>query len=180
MQTYISLLRGINVSGQKQIKMTDLKGLYEQLGFSNVETYIQSGNVIFKTNETLTKTELESNIEKVIAQKYGFDVPVLILKLNDLKLAFNGVPFTQENQFEDFTYITFLKNIPNTTNIEPILLKDYSPERLVITNNIIYLYCPTGYGRTKLNNNFFESKLKVMATTRNYNTCLKLIELAEK
>ena len=78
MKKFIALLRGINVSGQKKIKMSDLKLLFEDLGFQNVETYIQSGNVIFSSKEKSIK-KLESKISSGIKSKYGFDVPVLVI-----------------------------------------------------------------------------------------------------
>ena len=78
MQTFISILRGINVSGQKKILMAELKVLYESLKFKDVITYIQSGNVLFKSNEKLSDIEFATKIEKAIYKKYGFEVPVII------------------------------------------------------------------------------------------------------
>ncbi|MEJ7676829.1 MAG: DUF1697 domain-containing protein [Segetibacter sp.] len=87
MKTFISILRGINVSGQKKILMTDLKVLYESLKFKDVITYIQSGNVIFKTSIELSDVELAEKIEQAIYQKYNFDVPVIIRSVEEIEIC---------------------------------------------------------------------------------------------
>ena len=106
MKKYISLLRGINVSGQKKIKMVDLKALYETLGFTDVLTYIQSGNVIFNS-EIKDKFELIAKLEEAIQTRYGFYVPVQICTLNDLNDVLSNLPFKDINVDEDGARSTF-------------------------------------------------------------------------
>ena len=110
MKTYISILRGINVSGQKQIRMADLKALYEGLGFSNVITHIQSGNVIFNTDLNLPVRKLSVKIENVISEKYRFNVPVIIRTPGEMKAIINANPFMKdvERSFGKL-YITILE-----------------------------------------------------------------------
>jgi len=114
----ISLLRGINVSGQKKIIMKDLKALYESLGFENVVTYIQSGNIIFKSNQS--EDALISLIEKAIANKYGFDVPVQVRDTKALNSIINALPFSELDLVSEGTRVmlTFLASLPTAEHIE--------------------------------------------------------------
>lgn len=174
---YISILRGINVSGKKKIIMKDLKALYESLGLENVQTYIQSGNVIF---DSVEKTSIiNSEIENAISQKYGFDVPVQLRELSHFGNIIKSCPFEELDLVEEGTrvMVTFLDALPTEENIEALMTYVKEPERLVIMGREVYLHCPNGYGRTKLNNNFLEKKLQVGATTRNWKSVLKLYEL---
>lgn len=179
MTTYISILRGINVSGQKSIRMIDLKALYESLGFTNVITYIQSGNVIFKTSSELNSNELAQKIEQAILKKYNFEVPVIIRSVKEWNIVTKNNPFIAPTIEEGKLYVTFLNREPDKILLDSINKLDFTPEQFKITGKEIYLYCPNGYGNTKLSNNFFEKKLKTQATTRNWNTVLKLLELTK-
>jgi uncharacterized protein (DUF1697 family) len=177
MNTFLSLLRGINVSGQKKIKMEDLRKLYKSLGFQNVQTYIQSGNVVFESTEADRKVIAEK-IEIAISKKYNFDVPVLIETPEKFKDVLEGNPFSEEETKR--LYVTFLDAEPNLELIKKLKEFNYSPEKYVIVKDVIYFFSPIGYGRAKMNNNFFERKLKVSATTRNWKTTKKLLEMTFK
>lgn len=179
MQTFISILRGINVSGQKKILMADLKSLYENLKFRDVNIYIQSGNVSFKTNEKLSDIQLAEKIERAIYKKYNFQVPVIIRNDEELKKIISSNPFLKEKKIEEKKlHVTFLSNTPAKMNVESIKDIDFSPDKFIIKGKEIYLHIPESYGETKLSNNFFEKKLKITATTRNWNTVNKLLEMA--
>lgn len=179
MQTFISILRGINVSGQKKILMADLKSLYENLKFRDVNIYIQSGNVSFKTNEKLSDIQLAEKIERAIYKKYNFQVPVIIRNDEELKKIISSNPFLKEKNIEEKKlHVTFLSNTPAKMNVESIKDIDFSPDKFIIKGKEIYLHIPESYGETKLSNNFFEKKLKITATTRNWNTVNKLLEMA--
>jgi len=175
---YISILRGINVSGQKKILMADLKNLFESIGFKNVVTYIQSGNLIFETNENNSEIELATKIEEAILKQYSFEVPVIVFKNTELRQWIASNPFLKDENLEERLYFTFLNKTPDSIHVEQ-LQGDYSPEKFEIIDKVIYFYCPIGYGKTKLSNTFFEKKLKVKATTRNFKTTFKLLELSE-
>jgi len=178
MTPYISLLRGINVSGQKKILMKDLKTLYEDLGYEEVLTYIQSGNVIFKTHPTIA-SQLEAKIAKAIHNAYGFNVPVLVKSKAALQELMDAMPFALSPEALDKKlYYTLLASSPEPVLLVPILAQQNKAEQIQFAHDTLYFYCPNGYGRTKLNNNFFESKLKVKATTRNHRTMIKLLELS--
>ena len=176
---YISLLRGINVSGQKTIKMADLKCLYEALEFENIVTYIQSGNVIFDSPEK-NIIKLQDKVEREIFQKYQFHVPVEIRTNTEISKIINNCPFTNIDLTDNSTkvLVTFLSEKPSKTKIINLQKNVTPPEILTIKNKEVFLYCPNGYGKSKLNNNFLEKKLDVKATTRNWKTVQKLYDLS--
>jgi uncharacterized protein (DUF1697 family) len=181
MQTFISILRGINVSGQKKILMADLKILFESLHFKETATYIQSGNVVFKSDSKSSDIELAKKIEKAISAKYHFEVPVIIRTSAELKNAISQNPFKKEKNIDlKKLHVTFLSETPDKEKIEQIKEANFLPDRFVFKGKEIYLHIPDSYGETKLSNKFFENKLKVGATTRNWNTVNKLFEMAQQ
>lgn len=175
MITYISMLRGINVSGQKKIKMNHLKAVYQSLGFADVTTYIQSGNVVFSAEKT-KESQLQHSIEQVLQEEYDFYVPVLIRTRSQITAVVDNVPEEHRGDPKRL-YVTFLQAAPKTK----LAVDDYigPNEHCYMQGREIYLYCPDGYGKSKLSNTFFEKQLKVTATTRNWNTVTKLQQLAQ-
>ena len=180
MTTFISMLRGINVSGHNLIKMDALRKLYENLGFHNVTTYVQSGNVVFTGND-IDVSELEQRISQQIEKDFGHKVPVIVLTLSKLKQVIHNNPFLK-NQNKDTAnlHVTFLSSQPDHYDHKIIEDKKQNEEEISFSDNAVYLYCPNGYGRTKLNNNFLEAKLKVGATTRNWKTTTELFKIAQE
>jgi uncharacterized protein (DUF1697 family) len=178
MQTYISLLRAINVLGKHPIKMKDLKQLYEKLGFTQVQTYIQSGNVVFKSDSN-NKSLLAVSITKAIREEYGYEVPVLVLDKAHLERVVNANPFTKQFSKDiSFLHLTFLAGTPGQVDEEELRARLSGQEEMALTGEAVYLYCPHGYGRFRLDNNYLERKLGVRATSRNWKTTLKLLEMA--
>ena len=181
MKTYISLLRGINVSAQKKILMTELKSLYENLGFQNVHTYIQSGNVVFNSGSNIPLDKIIEKIEQAIVRKYNFSVSVLIRTVEELNLITAANPFLNEKNINtEKLYVTFLSEVPVNIYLDSLKKLDYSPDKFIVAGKEIFLYCVNGYGKTKLSNNYIENKLKLNATTRNWKTVNKLFELASE
>lgn len=180
MAVFLSILRGINVSGQKKIVMKDLKALYESLGFGKVATYIQSGNVVFEHEQAADTKVMEVKIKQEISKKYGFDVPVFVKTFDELLPIVNENPFLKKENIEtDKLHVTFLADFPKQEMIDKILAVNYLPDQFIIVGKEIYLYCPEGYGNTKLSHSFFESKLKVTATTRNWKTVNELFGMMQ-
>lgn len=180
MTTYISILRGINVGGQKMIKMEALRKTYTELGFRNVTTYVQSGNVIF-TEAIDDPYDLERKISAQIEKDFGFEVQVMVLTMDKLKLIINNNPFSKEpDKDEAYLHVTFLSSTPSPYDKALIESRRENGEEISFSDEAVYLYCPNGYGRTKLNNNFLETKLKVEATTRNWRTTKELLKIAEQ
>lgn len=182
MKMYIALLRGVNVSGQKKIKMTALKAMFESLGFVSVTTYIQSGNVVFKSKKEDT-IQIGNLITQGILKTFGYEVPVLVLTHEILKSIYQENPFleriTSSKIEEKKMYFTLLSYPPDTQAVEELEAASCDEEEFVITDKVVYFYAANGYGKTKLNNNFFEKKLKCNATTRNLRTVIKLLELSD-
>lgn len=178
MNVFIALLRGINVSGQKNIDMKILKELFESLDFINVTTYLQTGNVIFKSKQK-DKDKIKKNIEDAIRNKFGFDVNVLIkTKIEFEKIAKNN-PF-KDNSQKDKVFIVFLYEKSEKEILKKLAeIKDENSE-FTVKENAIYLYCKNGYGKSKLNNNFFERKLKISATTRNMNSISNIEDIIKR
>lgn len=179
MITYISFLRGVNVSGKKMINMDVLKEMYVGLHFLNIKTYIQSGNVVFQFKNS-ENSDLEEIISAQILKSFGFEVQVIVLKIDEFKIITGSNPFIgDKTKNTSFLYVTFLSSVPKQVNYEIFDHYKLPGEDLVLINRAVYLYCPNGYGKTKLSNTFFEKKLHTIATTRNWKTTIELINLAE-
>ncbi len=178
MKKKIAILRGINVSGQKKILMADLKVLFEEMGFINVITYIQSGNIIFssKIDDDL---ECASIIEGGIKKQYSFEVPTIVISRDELNKAIDNNPYSKDIESSlDKIYLTFLKESPTKERVEN-LQGDFGGDEFEVIGKNIFVKYAEKYSKSKLTNNFFESKLKVPATTRNWKTTLKLQELSK-
>jgi len=171
MKKYIILLRGINVSGKNKLPMADLRDLLTDLGFKNVQTYIQSGNIILESEEG--KSVTCNKIKEAIQTKFGYDVPVIARTISEWKKAVAKYPFPIDNP--KIVAFVFLNKKVYETKIE---VKNIDNDQYLIDNDMVYIHCQTGFGKTKLSNNLFEKKLNVTATTRNYKTTIKLLELA--
>jgi uncharacterized protein (DUF1697 family) len=179
METIISILRGINVGGKNKIPMVELKALYEKSGFKNIATYIQSGNVVFSAD----KKELNSlpeKINKMIFTKYGFNVPVIVRTIDEMQSVINRNPLLKNKGIDiEKLHVTFLSDNSSNIHLEKIKEYQYLPDEYIITGREVYIYCPNGYGITKLSNTFFENKLKVTATTRNWRTVNELLRIGK-
>ncbi len=179
MPRYISLLRGVNVTGYNKVPMAKLKTLYESLGLTSVTTYIQSGNVVFDAEED-SPEELRTELEGAIKRSFGFDITVLLRRTHDLKRIIRTSPFDGKGGVaQDFLYVTFLETKPQAALVKalsalPIKTKD----RYALAGKEIFLHCPGGYGKTILSNTFFEKHLKLRATTRNWKTVHALVALS--
>lgn len=178
MITHIALLRGINVSGHNKIKMVELKQLFLNLGFTDVTTYIQSGNVIFKSSE-INNSKIEQQIIEHVKQLFGHTINVLVLTKKNLNTVFVSNPFLQNKAIDIKTlYAILLKDNYFTEGIK--LIEPYltNKEELKVIGNCAYIHYPSGAGKSKLTINIIEKKLKTTATSRNWRTITKLVELS--
>ncbi len=171
------MLRGINVAGRNKIRMSELKDLYESIGFNNVKTYIQSGNVIFNYHKNNSTSELEERIKIRIKEAFGYNVDVFIRTIDEIQKIIKYNPFHEYDVSK--LHITFLSETSNLKSIKDIDKVKDELEEYLLYDKEIYLFLPNGYARTKLSNNFFEKKLKLNATTRNLRTVNKLFEIAQ-
>jgi len=155
------------MGGHNRMKMEALKKVYESIGFKSVKTYLQSGNVIFQTKETSEKT-LENLVAAKITEIFGFNIDVIVLKMDDLKEIIANNPFAEKE--EKFQFATILSEIPNNVDLEKIKNKSAENEDFKFAGRTVYFYMPNGYAKTKLNNTLIEKIFRVKATSRNLRT----------
>jgi uncharacterized protein (DUF1697 family) len=177
MKTHIAMLRGINVTGHKTVKMERLRAMFAGMGFQNVKTYIQSGNVVFETNEPASR--LSAKIEKAIFKEFGFEVSVLTKTAKELADIVKRNPFAKDKKIDEARiYVTFLPDDPPRNALALVSPLAEGAEEVRIVGRAVYLRLPNGYGKTKLSNTAIEKKLSCDATTRNWNTTKTLLEMA--
>ena len=178
MTTYVALLRGVNVSAKKPIRMAELQESCLALGLQNVRTYLQSGNLVFDTKTTDTQ-KLASMLTAMIAKKFGHRVDVLVLAARALNriAAMNPLRPPSSGDAQTSFHATFLFEPIPANRFSKLTLPARPNEKATLTGQVVFLHCPNGYGKTKLNNNFFEKTLGVVATTRNWRTVLALRDL---
>jgi uncharacterized protein (DUF1697 family) len=177
MATYIAILRGINVTGHNIIRMQDLRVSFEELGFQQVKTYVQSGNVIFAARKN---SNLSVKIEKKILADFGFKVSALVNTPAEMAQVIRDNPFRRLASIDvSRLYVTFLSTPAPPTARDVLKGMTTEPERFHVGRREIYLYCPIGYGKTKLSNTAIEKKLGVVATTRNWRSVNALLALAQ-
>jgi uncharacterized protein (DUF1697 family) len=176
MPAFVALLRGINVGGNRMIKMSDVRELFEVAGARDVATYIQSGNVVF-SHATRSEPILAADLEKRIVKATGFAVPVVLRTAGELARVIADSPFPDANA--DHLHIAFLSARP-PANLPPIDGRAFAPERCAVVGRDIYLYLPNGMGRSKLAAAVLARPTAIGAagTARNWRTVLKLSELA--
>ena len=166
------------MSGQKIIKMADLKKAYEKSGFQNVKTYVQSGNVIFQIAKA-HPLKLSEKISETILKVFGFEVAVIVKTSEEMNQVIQNNPFLKEKQIDRTRlYVTFLSQAPEIAALKKLDGIEHGMDQFHCRNNEVYLYCPDGYGRAKLSNNFFEKIFSSVATTRNWRTVTNLHEEA--
>jgi uncharacterized protein (DUF1697 family) len=176
---YACLLRGVNVSGQRKINMRQLCDLFQSAGFRDVKHYPQSGNILLESD--LSPETASRRLSKAISDKFRFDdVDVLVFDLATLKRIIAACPQDPGTDDRAKWYFTFLSKPPVDQQWKTLDGSEYAPDRYFAGKGVIYIYCANGYGRTKINNGFFEQKLKVRATTRNWNTVTKLREMLQE
>ncbi len=179
MQTYISFLRGVNMTGHNSIKMNDLAALCNDIGFIKPETFIQSGNIIFGLEEEKKPEDIASVIETAIKNAFGFDVPAMIRTIPEMKLIVSSNPYLGEADFDPAKMaVIFLHDSLTGSQAEKVANVSYPPDKFEIIRNEIYTFCPNGFGRTKIYTNFFENKMKVTGTARNWKTITTILNMA--
>lgn len=176
MSTYVALLRGINLGSQNAIRMADLKAVLLALGHTSVSTYLRSGNVVFDSPLTDTAA-LASAIQDAIEWELGPRVTVLLRDGAELATVTTNNPFVANDTPARALHVTFLAEEADQRRVEHLDADRFLPDEYHVTGRQVYLSCPQGYGRTKLNNAFWERQLHVAATTRNWNTVRALQQL---
>jgi uncharacterized protein (DUF1697 family) len=178
-KTYVALLRGINVGGKNKVPMAGLRAALESLGFEEVVTYVQSGNVVFDA-PSAKAAEVGARIEKRIAKDFGLDITVVLRTPAELRKVAAGNPFLKGGAETSKLHVVFLDRKPAAKAVSQLDPDRSPPDELSVRGREIYLHLPGGSARTKLTIDYFEKRLGVRATHRNWNTVTKLVELAER
>jgi len=174
-KTYIALLRGINLGARNKVAMADLRALFDVLGAEDVATYVQSGNVVFKSSDGAEK--LTNAIERRIRRDLDLSIAVIVLTRPQLAKVLVGNPFARGKKDPAKLHVTFLAENPARAKVGKLDAERAEPDEFRVAGKQVYLHCPNGYGRSKLTNAYFEKQLGVAATTRNWRTVTKLGEL---
>jgi uncharacterized protein (DUF1697 family) len=177
MAGFVALLRSINVGGRNKIAMADLRELVTSLGYREVATYLQSGNVVFTGSGAATRAA--GKIEQAIEASLGLTVPVVTRTASEWRRAVEGNPFASRGSDPKTVHVTFLGAQPDPTKVAALtdLAGHFGDDEFVVVGAEVYLYCPGGYGETKLHNAYLERRLGVTATTRNWRTVGALAEM---
>ncbi len=179
MTVYISLLRGINVGGNKRVKMDVLRAIYDSVGLSDPKTLLQSGNVVFKSDET-DRPKLIKAIEAGVEAGAGFHSDIILRTLDEWRGVIARNPFPEDRGLDGSrVLVTFMARTPDAKVVELVRQANPGPEELFVSGDEIYIYFPDGMGKSKLAAALVEKNLKASGTGRNWNTVLALLTLAE-
>jgi uncharacterized protein (DUF1697 family) len=173
----VALLRGINVGKHRRVAMADLRGLLEELGYEDVTTYLQSGNVVL-TSE-LAAAELEHELEQAIEARLGVDPPVLVRTRDELAAVVARDPFGDVADDPKRYLVSFLSAEPDPARVRTLEEIEIAPDRFVVSGREIYAWHPNGLQRSRLAPALTDKRLGVTATARNWNTVTKLLALAD-
>ena len=172
----VALLRGINIGPRQRVSMPELRALLEGLGHTNVETLVQSGNVVFTARAK--PATLERQLEQEIEQQLGVDPKVVVRTRDELAAAIEANPFPVPDNPKDL-HVTFLSGEPDPAAVEKLEAVDFGVDRLAFAGREIYILYTDGMGRSELAKQLGRAKLGVAATDRNWNTVTKLLEMAD-
>lgn len=180
MTTHLALLRGINVSGHNMIKMEALKATLEAIGFQNVQTYIQSGNVFVDTEED-NAAKVGFMIRQEIFKAFGHEVPVVVIGKEDLAVCFKNNSFLKEKDIDTKKlYVAFVSTALRSDSINDLKISQFKPDEVSIDESRIYIKYAVGAGKTRFDQKYIEKKLNVTATIRNWNTVTQLLKIFEE
>jgi uncharacterized protein (DUF1697 family) len=177
MKTYIALFRGINVGGKHALPMKELMAILEGLGAQTIKTYIQSGNVVF-TSQEQDPLQLSKKIRAEIKQRRGFEPHVLLLEPTDLERVMKQNPFPEAETDPKGLHVSFLLSAPTNPNLKALEGLKKESERFELINTVFYLHAPEGVGRSKLAANA-EKLLGAPMTDRNWRTVCALWDIAQ-
>jgi uncharacterized protein (DUF1697 family) len=176
--TYLALLRGINVGGKNKLPMKDLIEMFVEAGCGNVRSFIQSGNVIFSADPGAS-ARLPSLIATRISKRFGYKIPLVLRTAEQIADVIGNNPFLNAGVAEEELHVLFLADLPGSRRIEDLDPDRSPPDAFEVRGREVYLRLPNGVARSKLTNQYFDSKLGTTSTGRNWRTVTKLFELME-
>jgi uncharacterized protein (DUF1697 family) len=172
---HIALLRGINVGGKNMLPMKSLAAMFVEAKCSDVRTYIQSGNVVFRAKDTIAR-RIGADISETILDRFGLRVPVVTRTAVELRDVASHNPFLRAGGDEGALHVAFLADRPGASKVATLDPKRSPPDQFAVRGREIYLHLPNGTARSKLTNQYFDSKLGTTSTIRNWRTVLQLLE----
>lgn len=175
---HVALLRGVNVGGKNKLPMKDLVLMFTEAGCLNVRTYIQSGNVIF-TAVRRVAAHLPALICTQIGNRFGFQTQIVLRTCEELRDIVSNNPFIEARVAEETLHVLFLADLPSSHDVDHLEPDRSPPDEFIVCGREVYLRLPNGVARTKLTNNYFDSKLETISTGRNWRTVMKLFELTQ-
>jgi uncharacterized protein (DUF1697 family) len=179
MPRYVALLRSVNVAGHGRLAITELRESFANLGYDDVVTYIQTGNVLFSTSSKSEKAIVET-IERQLAEDFGDAPAVLVRTVSELRRVGAASPYAKGGADPARHHVTFLASAPKPAVLQGLELPKSGKDELVVDGREVYVHTPNGYAETKYTGTFLERRLGVVSTTRNWNTVTKLCELAAR
>jgi uncharacterized protein (DUF1697 family) len=174
--THVALLRGVNVGGKNKLPMKELAAIFAEEGCDYVQTYIQSGNVIFRAAPGAL-SRLPDAITSRIAARYGYHTPVVLRTTEQMRAIVANNPFLAAGSAEDLLHVLFLAKQPDVVRIAALDPQRSAPDAFALHGQDIYLKLPNGAGKTRFTNAYFDTKLATVSTGRNWRTVTKLLEL---
>ena len=173
----VALLRGINVGGKNKLPMKDLAAMFREVGCSDVRTYIQSGNVVFRAGPALAQ-DISSVISELILERFGYRVPVVVRTAGELQEIVKVNPFVHSGTEANKLLVFFLADRPDQTLVDGLDPNRSPGDEFVVVGREVFLHYPNGVARSKLTNAYFDSRLSTTSTGRNWRTVNKLLEMA--
>ena len=174
MGTYVVLLRGVMPYGRNKVPMATLRTILSEAGLENVQTYIQTGNVVVTSD--LNRAEIEMLVRDAIKERIGAPVSAIARTAEQFRVIFEQNPFTGADSAR--IYFSLLHEYPSRERRERFLLTDFSPDAVKLIDDALYTLYHTKHSDSRFTNSFFERQLKVTSTSRNFNTMKKLVELS--
>ena len=173
---HLALLRGINVGGKAVLPMKELAAIFAAAGASSIATYIQSGNVVFEAADAAAVCTL---VTAEIKQAYGYPGQIVHRSAQELHTAYAANPFAKAGAPTETLHVYFLADLPTGGMVKELDAERSPGDSFAVKGREVFLHLPNGMARTKLTNNYFDSKLKTMSTARNWKTVAKLVEMME-
>jgi uncharacterized protein (DUF1697 family) len=174
----VALLRAVNVGGRNRVAMPRLRAVFEDLGHDRVSTYLQSGNVVFRSRSR-GSASVRAELERAVAAALGLQVVVIVRTAAELDTVVDRNPFRRSRGGDQQLHVAFLSDRPSRRLVAQLDPRRSPPDEFAVVDRQVYLRCPNGMGRTKLTNDYLERQLETSATVRSWRTVTELARLAE-
>ena len=177
MSIHIALMRGINVGVHNRLPMKELIAVFSEAGCTDVQTYIQSGNVIYQATDQIAAV-IPTLIPEAIFSRSGFRPPMITRRVEEFRLVPGANPFLHEASDSKMLHVVFLDQEPTERQLAALARELSPPDEISVNGREIYLFCPNGIARTKFTNAYFDRKLDTTSTIRNWNTVQRLVKMS--